>query len=82
MTTQQLERTTGVIQLPSGADKLVFEAEYPGIDPAELFTFWTEPDLLTRWWPQEAEIEPHIGGDVSSLLASNGLAPQGHLPGI
>lgn len=50
------------IQLPSGPDVLLIEADFPSTDPLTLFAYWTEPRLLQRWWPPEAEIEPYVGG--------------------
>jgi|SRR5690348_4521929 len=51
-----------VIQLPSGPEILLVEAAFPTTDPRTLFSYWTEPMLLERWWPQHAEVEPRVGG--------------------
>ena len=51
-----------VIQAPSPFDRLAVVAELPHISPARTFDYWTAPDLLCRWWPQEAEIHPYLGG--------------------
>ncbi|MBA2395660.1 MAG: SRPBCC domain-containing protein [Ktedonobacteraceae bacterium] len=37
-------------------------AESARITPDTLFNYWTAPELLQKWWPPEAEIEPHLGG--------------------
>src|SRR2546427_6808671 len=30
--------------------------------PALLFDYWTNPDLLKKWWPPAAELQPKVGG--------------------
>ena len=49
-------------QLASSEDKLILQGRFPGINPADMFRHWVEPELLTLWWPQVAEIEPSAGG--------------------
>lgn len=51
-----------VMQRPSGMDELVVEANFPSTDPQTLFRYWTEPTLLTQWWPQTAETDPRVEG--------------------
>ncbi len=51
-----------VTQLPSGTETLRVEVSFPSITPQELFNYWTQPALLQRWWPQEAEIQAYVGG--------------------
>jgi uncharacterized protein YndB with AHSA1/START domain len=51
-----------VFQVSTTSETLVVEANYPGGTPAQLFDYWTQPELLTRWWPQEAEIDAQLGG--------------------
>ncbi len=51
-----------VTQLPSGLDILLVEADFLSVSPYTLFDYWTQPALLQQWWPQEAELEPHVGG--------------------
>lgn len=50
-----------VRQCLSDNDRLVLEAVFTA-SPSALFKGWTEPELLTRWWPQEATLEPRVGG--------------------
>lgn len=51
-----------ISQVPSGSDVLVVEADFPAVAARTLFDYWTQPELLRQWWPQEAEIEPEAGG--------------------
>jgi uncharacterized protein YndB with AHSA1/START domain len=51
-----------VREVPSGTDRLVVEADLPGLEPGSAFDHWLRPELLTRWWPPEAENEPRAGG--------------------
>lgn len=51
-----------VTQLTSGPEILIVAAEFPTADPRTIFAYWTEPMQLERWWPQHAEVEPHVGG--------------------
>ncbi len=50
-----------ITELPS-AGALCVTAEISWGDPSTIFTYWTDPDLLSQWWPEEAEIDPSIGG--------------------
>lgn len=63
MSLEGLEASAMTTPLPTGTNRLLFEEEYPGITPAELFRYWTEPALLVSWWPQQAEVEPRAGGE-------------------
>ncbi len=49
-------------QIPSVSDTLVVYGDFHGFSPEELFDHWVLPDLLTLWWPQIADNEPHEGG--------------------
>ena len=51
-----------VRQVLSGRDRLVVTGDFPGFTPESLFDGWTRPELLRRWWPQEAWVEPWVGG--------------------
>lgn len=37
-------------------------ATFRNITPQELFSYWTEPDRLRLWWPEDAATEPVPGG--------------------
>jgi uncharacterized protein YndB with AHSA1/START domain len=51
-----------VTQLPGDDSVLRLRAEFPNIKSEELFTYFTQPELLVKWWPQTAELEPHEAG--------------------
>jgi len=51
-----------ITQIPSSNDKLIIAAEIGKHAPLEVFDYWTKPELLCRWWPQEAEIDARVGG--------------------
>src|SRR5262249_1383479 len=55
-------REATVTQVLSGRETMVVEATIPTCGPERVFTYWTEPALLTLWWPHEAEVEQRIGG--------------------
>lgn len=47
---------TTVIDKSPDHTAVIFEANYPKLTPQQLFDFFTKPELLVTWWPQEAEI--------------------------
>lgn len=49
-------------QLPSDLTTLIIETVFPDTNTEKVFNYWTQPALLQKWWPQEAEIEPQNGG--------------------
>ena len=49
-------------QLPSDNTFLKLRAGFPKLCPEELFAYFTEPDLLQRWWSPQATVEPKLGG--------------------
>ena len=51
-----------VTLLPPTNDKLVVVGDILSAAPDVLFAYWTQPDLIRKWWPQEAEIDPRPGG--------------------
>ena len=51
-----------ITQLPSSNDTLIIAAEIGILPPPAVFDYWTKPELLCRWWPQEAEIDARTGG--------------------
>jgi uncharacterized protein YndB with AHSA1/START domain len=59
---EELNETAEPREIPSGPDRLIVKADIPKLSPEAAFTYWTRPELITKWWPQEAEIEPRLGG--------------------
>jgi uncharacterized protein YndB with AHSA1/START domain len=51
-----------VQQVETGSDLMKVTANFPQFTPSALFRYWVEPDLLTKWWCQQAEIAPKLGG--------------------
>ncbi len=49
----------------SSPERIVIEGHLSGFDPAELFTYWTDPELVVQWWPKVASIDPRLGGAYS-----------------
>lgn len=43
-------------------DPITIVADFPHTSPEELFDFWTNPELLKKWWPPETELNPTTGG--------------------
>ena len=52
-----------ITQIPSGSDRLGVTADITKLTPADVFDYWTKPELLCTWWPQEAEIDARVGGE-------------------
>ena len=51
-----------IVELPSSPEYVVVAADFPDFTPNTLFRCWTEADLITRWWPQEASFDARPGG--------------------
>ena len=49
-------------QLPSDQTRLVLRATFERLPPAAFFDHLTQPALLQRWWPPQAEVEGRVGG--------------------
>ena len=43
-------------------DRITIVADFPHLSPALLFDYWTSIDLLKKWWPPAAELQPKVGG--------------------
>lgn len=54
--------TPQVEEVPTSSDQLVIRSDFPNCEPRSLFDYWVKSDLLTQWWPQEAEIDGRDGG--------------------
>lgn len=51
-----------VTQVSSNLSKAIVVGTFPTCYPNQLFNYWVTPQLLTQWWPSEAEIEPCVNG--------------------
>ena len=49
-------------QTGTAHDRITIVAEFPGKNSTSLFDFWTNPELLSKWWPPVSELEPRVGG--------------------
>jgi uncharacterized protein YndB with AHSA1/START domain len=49
-------------EIPSANIVLQLTLDVAGCSSERLFAYWTQPDLLVRWWPQQAEIDPRVNG--------------------
>jgi uncharacterized protein YndB with AHSA1/START domain len=47
---------------PDNLKWLKLEGEFPGLTVAQMFDYWTKPELITKWWPPKADIEAKVGG--------------------
>jgi uncharacterized protein YndB with AHSA1/START domain len=53
----------GVTQVPSSPETLIVSGPFLTLSPQAMFDAWTQPELLTRWWPQVAEVDLRPGGE-------------------
>ena len=51
-----------IVWEPTGNETLVVTTDVPDCSPVRLFDFWTLPELICQWWPQQASIEARVGG--------------------
>ncbi len=69
-----------IVQLPSDEDTVVLLAEFPAIEPERLFAYWTDPELISEWWPNTAEIVPFVGGAYRlSFKGDREFTMRGHI---
>lgn len=54
--------TFTVSQIGTDSSLLVLSADFPKFSPSALFDQFTNPTLLTRWWPPVAVVDPRVGG--------------------
>jgi uncharacterized protein YndB with AHSA1/START domain len=67
-----------VTQLDSSREVIVVRTAFPGISPDTPFAYWTQPDLITRWWPKTAEIDPRAGGTYHLAWPDQNWHLRGH----
>jgi uncharacterized protein YndB with AHSA1/START domain len=46
----------------TATDRITILADFPHLSPALLFDYWTSTDLLRKWWPPAAELQPRLNG--------------------
>ncbi len=51
-----------VREVESPGDRLVVQVDLRALAPEEVLDHWLRPELLTLWWPTEAETDPRPGG--------------------
>jgi uncharacterized protein YndB with AHSA1/START domain len=66
------------INLSEEPDRMVVMADLPRLSTHAAFDYFTVPELLTRWWPQEAIVEPRVGGHYRLLWPSMNWELTGH----
>lgn len=66
-----------ITEVPLSSDKLVLVVPFPGVAAMRLFEAWIYPDLLARWWPPTATIDPCVGGAFALLWPERGWALRG-----
>lgn len=49
-------------EVPASDDTLILTGDFPNFSPQAMFDYWTKPELLVQWWPEQAEVEPKLGG--------------------
>lgn len=60
-----IEDATGIALLhgdSTEAHQLTLTHDFLGASPLWLYAYWTQPELICRWWPQEAVIDARVGG--------------------
>ena len=60
--THDLTAEQYVTQLPTAPDRLTVAALYERATPDDLSAYWTDPALLSQWWPDQADTDPRPGG--------------------
>jgi uncharacterized protein YndB with AHSA1/START domain len=48
--------------LPSPPDHVLIQADFSNTTPQQVFEYFIKPDLLSKWWPQQAEVDARPSG--------------------
>lgn len=67
MMTWHTARMEQMIEVPSAPDVAVLVGDFAGLTPDVLFAWLTEPEKLTKWWPETAEVDLQVGGKYRLL---------------
>ncbi|HVT14336.1 MAG TPA: SRPBCC domain-containing protein [Fimbriimonadaceae bacterium] len=51
-----------MVDVSPNSSILRLTGDFGGFTPTELFDHWVKPELLVKWWPREAEVDPRVGG--------------------
>ncbi len=66
-----MPRESLVTQIATPDNVVVFTALIDGMTPSRIFACWTQPDLITQWWPPVAIVQPHIAGIYDSYIGGS-----------
>lgn len=58
-------------EVPSSPDLAVLTMDFKGLQPADLFAYLTQPELLAQWWPETAEVDLRVGGGYRLLWSEH-----------
>ncbi|AIE87224.1 SRPBCC family protein [Fimbriimonas ginsengisoli] len=58
-------------QIPSAPEIAIVSGDFEQFSPQELYDYFTQVDLLTQWWPKEAEIDLKVGGQYRMSWPEN-----------
>ena len=74
-----VESAASIVITVTGEDahELVLICDFPAISPGRLFAYWTQPELICRWWPPQAKLDPRVGGDYRLSWPKTGWALRG-----
>lgn len=51
-----------MVIVTSDPTRIEIRARVPSLSSMELFEYFTKPELLQKWWPKLAAVEPGVGG--------------------
>lgn len=54
--------TSEIQQIEAEPDRLIVSTVFSGVSAGDLFAYFIDPVLLTRWWPEEAHVDAQTGG--------------------
>src|SRR5262245_7200082 len=67
-----------IAQRPSDATTLIIQGDLPNVVPEALLVYWVRPERLQRWWPQQAQSDPQVGGAYHFIWPQQGWHLRGH----